>query len=214
MAIPQIRAKCDLSIFCLPQLLTWDPSPSAVSVRSFGYQITNPCGRNPPNMARVSVHITGYKIHHQLFVWSLLWLTISPMIFPISSLCAFMISALKKRNWNAWVVTCRHIYIVHHSRKLIPRCVARRTFVDNSFEAVLLQEDKHTFFCKWRIQPTHPILRPLIAWYCKKFTFVLSVDRFDFRVQGGHHTKPSELILARFSTISTTPHVEWTKKTN
>lgn len=45
-------------------------------------------------------------------------------------------------------------------------------------EAVLLDADKHTIFCKWGLRSIYHVLRHVrqsfsfIAWYCKKFTFV------------------------------------------
>lgn len=111
--------------FCLLELLTWDLHlvPSPVSIRSFGYQITNPCGETR-QIWPVFLYISLGTIHRQLLIWSLPWLTISPMTFPISSIWAFMISALKRRNWNGWAVSCRHISIVHYPRKLASRCVS------------------------------------------------------------------------------------------
>ena len=156
--------------FCLLELLTWDLHlvPSPVSIRSFGYQITNPCGETR-QIWPVFLYISLGTIHRQLLIWPLPWLTISPMTFPISSICAFMISALKRRNWNGWAVSCRHISIVHYPRKLASRCVS----LDGPkfFAAVLLHADKHPFFCKWGARSTHRTLRYVIAWYHKKFTF-------------------------------------------
>lgn len=69
------------------------------------------------------------------------WLIISPMTFPISSLSIppWYLS-FEKPYLNDWVVTYRHIYIVNYLRKLISRCVARRTFEDSSLRLCCLRQ--------------------------------------------------------------------------